>query len=122
MDPISGISAVGTLGGVSGATGAAGATGVGGVGSVGGAGLDGTTAADGASGQSFVDALGQALGSLNGQLVTADASMADFAAGGSADLHTVLLQMQEASLGLKLGIQVRDRLLDAYNQIMRLQV
>jgi flagellar hook-basal body complex protein FliE len=33
-----------------------------------------------------------------------------------------MLQMQEASLGLKLGVQVRDRLLDAYREIMRLQV
>ncbi len=48
--------------------------------------------------------------------------MADFAAGGSSDLHTVMLQMQEASLGLKLGVQVRDKFLEAYQEIMRLQV
>jgi flagellar hook-basal body complex protein FliE len=34
----------------------------------------------------------------------------------------VVLQMQEASLQLKLGVQVRDRLLEAYQDIMRLQV
>jgi flagellar hook-basal body complex protein FliE len=48
--------------------------------------------------------------------------MADFAAGGSADLHTVMLQMQEASIGLKTGIAVRDRLLEAYQEIMRLSI
>lgn len=74
------------------------------------------------SGQSFLDTLGDSFGQLNQQLVTADLSMADFAAGGSSDLHTVMLQMQEASLGLKLGVQVRDKFLEAYQEIMRLQV
>jgi flagellar biosynthesis/type III secretory pathway M-ring protein FliF/YscJ len=44
------------------------------------------------------------------------------AAGGSADIHTVMLEMQEASLGLKTGIAVRDRLLEAYQEIMRLSI
>ena len=72
--------------------------------------------------QSFVDVLGDAFSKLNGQLNAADASMANFAAGGSADLHTVMLQMQEASLGLKVGLQVRDRLLEAYQELMRMQI
>jgi flagellar hook-basal body complex protein FliE len=72
--------------------------------------------------QNFLDTLGNSFGQLNQQLVTADASLADFAAGGSSDLHTVMLQMQEASLGLKLGVQVRDRFLEAYQEVMRLQV
>lgn len=76
----------------------------------------------GSSGQGFLDSLGDAFGRLNQQLVSADASMADFAAGGSSDLHTVMLQLQEASIGLKVGIQVRDRLLEAYQEIMRLQL
>lgn len=74
------------------------------------------------SGQSFIDSLGNELGQLNTQLTTADASMADFAAGGSSDLHTVMLQMQEASIGVKVATQVRDRLLEAYQEIMRIQL
>ena len=79
------------------------------------------SAATGSS-QSFLDTLGNSFGQLNQQLVTADASVADFAAGGSSDLHTVMLQMQEASLGLQMGVQVRDKFLEAYQEIMRLQV
>lgn len=82
--------------------------------------VPGTAAADPAQG--FLDTLGNAFGQLNGQLVSADASLADFAAGGSSDLHTVMLQMQEASLGLQLGVQVRDKFLEAYQEIMRLQL
>jgi flagellar hook-basal body complex protein FliE len=76
----------------------------------------------GGSGGSFTDALGDALSRLNNQLTQADASMSAFASGQSADIGTVMLQMQEASLGLKLGVQVRDRLLDAYRDVMRLQL
>lgn len=87
------------------------------VGSSGNAGSSG-----GSSGGSFMDSLGDALSQLNGQMSVADSSMQSFAAGGSADIQTVMLQMQEASLGLQVGLQVRDRLLEAYNTIMRLQV
>ena len=71
---------------------------------------------------SFTDALGNALSTLNGQLSQADASMSAFASGQSADIGSVMVQMQEASLDLKLGTQVRDRLLDAYQTVMRLQI
>lgn len=89
-------------------------------------GVAGTTSVPGAAtpdpAGGFLDTLGNAFGQLNGQLVSADAALADFAAGGSSDLHTVMLQMQEASLGLQLGVQVRDKFLEAYQEIMRLQL
>jgi len=88
-------------------------------GAVAGAGLIGNAVGPA---QGFVDTLGSAFGQLNQQLVGADGAMANFAAGGSGDLHTVMLQMQEASLGLQVGIQVRDRLLEAYQEVMRLQL
>jgi flagellar hook-basal body complex protein FliE len=71
---------------------------------------------------SFVDALGDAIGQLNAQLTGADQAAASFATGGSADLHTVMLELQQASIGLKTGIAVRDKLLEAYQDLMRLQI
>jgi flagellar hook-basal body complex protein FliE len=73
-------------------------------------------------GSSFLDALGEALAGLNDQLTAADAAAADFAAGGSTDLHDVILALSEAQLGLRLGVAVRDRLLEAYQDVMRLQI
>lgn len=91
---------------------------------IGGAAADGQGVATGQAtpGRSFLDTLDRALGQLNAQLTGADAAAAQFAAGGSADLHSVMLQMQEASIGLRVGVAVRDRLLEAYQEIMRLQV
>ena len=74
------------------------------------------------TGNSFLNSLSDAFGQVNSQLTAADASMTSFASGGSADLHTVMLQMQEASLSLKTAVQVRDKLLEAYQEIMRTQV
>jgi flagellar hook-basal body complex protein FliE len=81
-----------------------------------------TSASTQESGNSFLDSLSDAFGQVNGQLNAADASMASFASGGSADLHTVMLQMQEASVSLKTAVQVRDKLLEAYQEIMRTQI
>ena len=83
----------------------------------------GVTTPDASSaGSSFVDSLGSAMKNLNTQLTSADTQMADFAAGGKADLQTVMLEMQEASIGLKVGIAVRDKLLEAYQEVMRLSI
>jgi flagellar hook-basal body complex protein FliE len=112
MDPITAVRGVSSI-----STGAAQISGIE------GAGAGSSIAGQGGSAAgSFTDALGDALGQLSSQLSQADSSMASFASGGSADLHTVMLEMQEASLNLKLGVQVRDSLLEAYREIMRLQV
>jgi flagellar hook-basal body complex protein FliE len=124
MNSISAISSISGLSGVSGVSGISSQ-----VSSVSGAGLaNGAGAVDGSSigtqapGDSFLNSLSDAFGSLNSQVASADASMADFAAGGSADLHTVMLQMESASVSLKAATDVRDKLLEAYQEIMRTQV
>jgi len=88
---------------------------------IGSAGAQGQAAPASGSG-SFTDALGQAFGQLNEQIGAADAAAASFASGGSVDLGSAMLSMSEASIGLRAGIGVRDRLLEAYQEIMRLQV
>jgi flagellar hook-basal body complex protein FliE len=55
-------------------------------------------------------------------MTAADSAANDFAAGGSADLHTVMLQMEDASLSLKTAVDVRDKLIEAYQEIMRTQL
>lgn len=113
---ISGTSSIGSIGGVSGTGSVAGLNSIGGTGAVDG------TASGTESGNSFLNSLSDAFGSLNTQLTSADASLADFASGGSADLHTVMLQMEEASISLKAATSVRDKLLEAYQEIMRTQL
>ena len=122
IDPLGGVSGLLRSAATQALSGAGAAAPLGGTGEVGGIGGAGTVNAGQDAGGSFIDSLGDALGDLNTQLNTADASMADFASGGSADLHTVMLELQQASIGLRTGIAVRDRLLEAYQEVMRLQI
>lgn len=122
IDALGGVSSLLRTAATQGIGGAGSAAPVGGAGEVGGVGGAGTVSSGKDAGGSFLDSLGDALGGLNTQLNTADASMASFASGGSADLHTVMLELQQASIGLKTGIAVRDKLLEAYQEIMRLQI
>jgi flagellar hook-basal body complex protein FliE len=114
---VSGVSGMGSIGSMSGTSSIAGTTSIGGSSSI-----DGTAVGTQPAGDSFLNSLSDAFGSLNGQLTSADTSMADFASGGSADLHTVMLQMEEASVSLKAATTVRDKLLEAYTEIMRTQL
>ena len=44
------------------------------------------------------------------------------AAGEVASLHEVMIHMEETKLSFQLLAQVRNRLLDAYQEVMRMQV
>ena len=119
--PVTGLTSVLSGSGASAVSGAGAAgTPIGTVGTPAPATTGGTDASS--SGNSFLDAIGNALGQLNTQVNGADAAMSSFAAGGSADIHTVMLELQQASIGLKTGIAVRDKLLEAYQELMRIQV
>jgi flagellar hook-basal body complex protein FliE len=122
IDPLGGVSALLRSTTAAAAAPAGGVGAAGGVSPVGAPGATGATGVQAPAGTSFIDSLGDALSELNTQLNTADSSMASFASGGSADLHTVMLELQQASIGLKTGIAVRDKLLEAYQELMRLQI
>jgi flagellar hook-basal body complex protein FliE len=126
MSAIAGISAITGLTPITGMGSAAsvsGTSGIAGTSSVGASNtIDGTAGSTQPTGDSFLNSLSDAFGSLNTQLTQADTSMADFASGGSADLHTVMLQMEEADISLKTATTVRDKLLEAYQEIMRTQL
>lgn len=75
------------------------------------------TAAD-----NFSQVLGQALDNLNQAELAADQAVAKLAAGEDIELHQVMLAMQEADIAFQLALQVRNKLVEAYQEIMRLQV
>jgi flagellar hook-basal body complex protein FliE len=123
MSAISAINGIGAISGLGSVSPIHGTSAIAGTSSIGGSNsVDGTSGSSQAPGDSFLNSLSAAFGSLNSQLTAADTATADFAAGGSADLHTVMLQMEEASISLKAATDVRDKLLEAYQEIMRTQV
>jgi len=52
----------------------------------------------------------------------ADHIAADIATGGSSSVQDLMVAMTEASLGMELMVQVRNKAIEAYQEIMRIQV
>lgn len=79
-------------------------------------------ASTGAAGDSFGGWFTQQLAQVNGQLVAVDREMQGVAMGSGQSLHQFMIHMEEAKLSFQLLTQVRNRLLESYQEVMRMQV
>ena len=71
---------------------------------------------------SFAEAIGNALEGVSAAEGKADMLAKDIASGGDTPVHELMVAMSEASLSLEMLVQVRNRALEAYQEIMRMQV
>ncbi len=82
----------------------------------------GPGAAPAAGGADFAATLKSALGEVNAQLMQADKLQAQFSSGrGDVSLSDVMLATQKASLSFQAALQVRNKLVSAYQDIMNIQ-
>jgi flagellar hook-basal body complex protein FliE len=65
---------------------------------------------------------GDLLASLNQSQSNADGLMQQLAQGENVDLHTVMIGMEENNVNFNVALGIRDRLVEAYREIMRMQV
>jgi len=75
-----------------------------------------------AAGTAFANCLREIATAVNAQQLKADATAAALATGQAEDLHEVILEAEKANLSLELLIQLRNRALEAYQEIMRMPV
>jgi flagellar hook-basal body complex protein FliE len=71
---------------------------------------------------SFSQALREALGEVNRLQVEADQAARKLVTGEIKDLSEVTVAAEKANLALQLTIQVRNKAIEAYQEIMRMQV
>lgn len=71
---------------------------------------------------SFKEAVKNALGEVNDLQNQADDMAMKLATGDVEDVHRAMIAMQKAKLALDLTIQVRNKVIEAYQEIMRMQV
>lgn len=71
---------------------------------------------------SFGEALEGAIAAVEDTNRVAETAAIDYVTGERGDLHNVILQMERADLTFQTMLQVRNKLLDAYREIMRMQV
>jgi len=86
-----------------------------------GAGLPEAAAAP-APGAAFGTWFSQQLAGVNGQLAVADHGVQRLAAGDASNLHQVMIDLEQAKVSLQLVMQVRNHLLDAYHELMQMQM
>jgi flagellar hook-basal body complex protein FliE len=70
----------------------------------------------------FGDMLKESIEQVNQAQVSADHSIKELAAGRTKNIHETMLTIENADASLKLMMQVRNKVLDAYKEIMRMQV
>lgn len=70
----------------------------------------------------FSDAITKGIESVSGLQNTADNALASFAAGGNVQIHEVMAATSKATLGMQVMVEVRNKALEAYQQIMNIQV
>ena len=97
--------------GVSGITGVSGLSG----------GLDGVGSVSG-SGGGFGSMLTSAISSLNDSQNTASSDSVALATGQASDVTSVVTDVEKANLEMQLAVQVRNKAVDAYEEIMRMQI
>jgi flagellar hook-basal body complex protein FliE len=73
-------------------------------------------------GADFGSTLKQAVGALQQLGNQADASSLALAQGNPIDIHEVMIQNEQASLGFSMALQVRNKLVDAYAEVMRMSM
>ena len=83
--------------------------------------VDGGTAAA-ASGNDFAAWFSREMAAANSKLVEADRQVQRLAAGETSNLHQVMIGLEDARLSFQLLVQVRNHLLDGYQDILRMQV
>ncbi|MHB1400240.1 MAG: flagellar hook-basal body complex protein FliE [Trichloromonadaceae bacterium] len=70
----------------------------------------------------FVDSLNSAISRVNGAQVEADRAVEQLHAGEAKNLHEVMITMEKADISLRLMVQMRNKAVEAYQEIMRMQV
>ena len=72
--------------------------------------------------ESFSSLLSQALQDVNQVHLEADAGAQKLVAGEEVDVHQVMIGMEKANVAFSLTLQVRNKLVEAYQEVMRMQV
>jgi flagellar hook-basal body complex protein FliE len=74
------------------------------------------------AGPSFSERISGGLQELNGQLLATQGDLQRLAVGDVSNLHEVMVRLEESRIALQLALQVRNRVLEAYQDVMRMQI
>lgn len=73
-------------------------------------------------GRSFSDYMTANIKEVNEAQKAADTMAVELASGKKRDIHETMLALTQAELSFNLMVQVRNKVLEAYQEVMRMQV
>lgn len=79
-------------------------------------------AAEGGNGVSFKDTLGGFVNDVNEMQVKADNAIEGFASGEITNIHEVMISMKKAEMSFQFLMETRNKLVDAYKEVARMQI
>ena len=78
--------------------------------------------AENQEGPSFAETLANSLDKVNTMQREADVAIQDFVAGDTRNIHETMIAVGKADLAFRLTMQVRNKIVEAYQEVMRTQV
>lgn len=73
-------------------------------------------------GRSFESLLGDVVEEVNDKQLASAGALRGLLSGENVPLHRVIIAAEEASISFQLMVEVRNKLLEAYQELMRMQV
>ena len=73
-------------------------------------------------GESFVSTLNAAIGDVSKLHQEADRAVQELASGQDKDIHNTMIALEKAEVSFQLMMQVRNKIISAYETIMRMNV
>lgn len=70
----------------------------------------------------FANLLKDAIKDVNGAQLEADDAVQKVLSGETNDIHSTMIALQKADVSLKMMLEVRNKIMEAYQEVMRTQI
>jgi flagellar hook-basal body complex protein FliE len=70
---------------------------------------------------SFIEELKSKIGEVNQMQTKADLAVSESSINGASNIHETMIKLEEADMGMRFLAKVRNKALDAYHEVMRMQ-
>ncbi|MEX0680464.1 MAG: flagellar hook-basal body complex protein FliE [Balneolales bacterium] len=71
---------------------------------------------------SFADMLSNAVNTVDQTMKASEQSVQDFASGKTDNVHDVMINLQQAQISFQMMVEIRNKAIEAYQEISRMQI
>lgn len=72
--------------------------------------------------ESFTEMLTKAINGVDETMKSSEQNMQDFVAGKTDNVHDVMISMQRSQLSFQMMVEVRNKAIEAYGELSRMQI